>query len=78
MYYSFEACIGDANVNFKWAFKSGPVRTNNLQSVLFLDLNAFARTEGVNLLYPEFLGAGAIWVVFLSVVYIGPHFFVKL
>ena len=76
MYYSFEACIGDANVNLKWVFKSGPVRTNNLQSVFFLDLNAFARTERVNLVYPEFLGA--IWVVFLSVVYRGPHFFVQL
>ena len=32
MYYSFKACIGDANVNFKWAFKSGPARTNNLQA----------------------------------------------
>ena len=45
-------------------------RSNN-----FLDLNAFARTERVNLVYPEFLGA--IWVVFLSVVYRGPHFFVQ-
>ena len=35
MYYSFETCIGDANVTLTWAFKSGPVRTNNLQSVLF-------------------------------------------
>ena len=76
MYYSFETCIGDANFNFKWAFESGPVRTYNLQSVLFLDLNAFARTERVNLLYPEFLGP--TWVVFLSVVCIGPHFFVQL
>ena len=59
MYYSFEACIGDANVTLTWAFKSGPVRTNNLQSVLFWDLNVFARTERVNLLYPEFMGA--IW-----------------
>ena len=42
----------------------------------FWDLNVFARTEKVNLLYPEFLGA--FWVVFLSVVYIGPHFFVQL
>ena len=41
------------------------------------DLNAFAHTERVTLLYPEFLGA--IWGVFLSVVYIiGPHFFVQL
>ena len=76
MYYSFKGCIGDANVNFKWAFKSGPVRTNNLQSVFFLDVNAFARTERVNLVYPKFLGA--IWVVFLSVVYRGPHFFEQL
>ena len=76
MYYSFEACIGDANVTLTWAFTSGPVRTNNLQSVLFWYLNAFARTERVNLLYTEFMGA--IWGVFLSVVYIGPHFFVQL
>ena len=44
----------------------------------FCDLNAFARTERVNLLYSEFLPLGAIWVVFLSVVYRGPHFFVQL
>ena len=58
------------------------LKVNQLELIIYSrcfiwDLNAFAHTERVNLLYPEFLGA--IWGVFLSVVYIiGPHFFVQL